>query len=89
MSARVFGSTDTLMTGSGKRMRSSRIGEDGSESVSPVSVSFIDTKAQMSPARTSSMSLVELACTSTMRPMRSFLSRVTLYIASPFLITPE
>ncbi len=70
-------------------MRSSNAGCAGSLSESPVSVSFIETKAQMSPARTSSISLVSSACTSTMRPTRSFLPRVTLSRVSPFLITPE
>ena len=60
-----------------------------SDSESPVSVSFIETNAQMSPARASSMSSVSAAWISTMRPMRSRLPRVTFCSVSPFLITPE
>ena len=46
----VFGSTATLMTGSGKVMFSSRIGASGAHSVSPVTICLMPTPAAMSPA---------------------------------------
>jgi hypothetical protein len=46
----VFGSTATLMTGSGKSMVSSLIGLSIAASVSPVTTFLIPTAAAMSPA---------------------------------------
>ena len=75
-SALFFGLTETLMTGSGKRMRSSTTGSAASHRVSPVSVSDSDTSAMMSPARASSTGLASFANISTMRPIFSRLPRV-------------
>ena len=49
-SAFVFGSTATLMTGSGKTMFSRWIGASGAASVSPVMTCLMPTAAAMSPA---------------------------------------
>ena len=46
----VFGSTATLMTGSGKSICSSLIGVSGAHSVSPVTICLMPTPAAMSPA---------------------------------------
>ena len=46
----VFGSTATLMTGSGKSMFSRRTGLSGAHSVSPVTTCLMPTAAAMSPA---------------------------------------
>ena len=84
-----FDFTETLMTGSGKRMRSSTTGAAVSHKVSPVSVSANDTKAMMSPARASSTGLASLANISTMRPIFSRLPRVEFMTDAPFVSTPE
>jgi hypothetical protein len=52
----VFGSTAISMTGSGNSMRSRMTGFSGSQSVSPVVVSFRPAIATMSPAYATSMS---------------------------------
>ena len=49
-SAFVFGSTATLITGSGKTICSSLIGASGAASVSPVVTCLMPTAAAMSPA---------------------------------------
>ncbi len=46
----VFGSTATLMTGSGNSIFSSLIGASGAASVSPVTTCLMPTPAAMSPA---------------------------------------
>ena len=46
----VFGSTATLMTGSGNSICSSLIGASGAASVSPVTICLMPTAAAMSPA---------------------------------------
>ena len=46
----VFGSTATLMTGSGKTICSSLTGASGAASVSPVTICLMPTPAAMSPA---------------------------------------
>ena len=46
----VFGSTATLMTGSGKSIVSRRTGWSGAHSVSPVTTCLMPTAAAMSPA---------------------------------------
>ena len=46
----VFGSTATLMTGSGNSMFSSFTGWSGAHSVSPVTTCLMPTAAAMSPA---------------------------------------
>ena len=48
-SAFVFGSTATLMTGSGKVIVSRRTGASGAASVSPVTTCLMPTAAAMSP----------------------------------------
>ena len=77
-SALVLGSMATSMTGSGKTIDSRMTGCSGSVSVSPVKVSRRPTAAAMSPAETSSISSRWLACSSTMRPMRSLRSLLAL-----------
>jgi hypothetical protein len=84
-----FDFTDTLMTGSGKRMRSSTTGALASHNVSPVSVSASDTSAMMSPARASSIGFACCANISTIRPIFSRLPRVEFMIDMPFVSTPE
>mmetsp|Transcript_7447 Transcript_7447/g.12559 ORF Transcript_7447/g.12559 Transcript_7447/m.12559 type:complete len:327 (+) Transcript_7447:523-1503(+) len=88
-SALVFGSTDTLITGSGKSIFSRMTGEEGSHRVSPVVVSLQPTTAMMSPARASSMSIRSLAFISSMRPILSFLPLTELSTDWPFSSTPE
>mmetsp|Transcript_35983 Transcript_35983/g.94661 ORF Transcript_35983/g.94661 Transcript_35983/m.94661 type:complete len:235 (+) Transcript_35983:894-1598(+) len=88
-SAFVLGSTDTLMTGSGKSIFSRMTGALGSHSVSPVVVSLQPTSATMSPARATSMSVRSLAFISSMRPMRSRLPLTELRTEVPFSRTPE
>ena len=51
LSAELTGSIDMLMTVSGNSIRSSRIGCEASQSVSPVTESFRPTTPTMSPAR--------------------------------------
>ncbi len=70
-SAFVFGSTRAEITGSGKSIFSRINGFSGSQSVSPVEVSFKPTKPPISPAKISSISSRWLACKRIMRPMRS------------------
>src|SRR5207237_1093660 len=77
-SALVLGSIATEITGSGNFMASRMIGWPSSERVSPVFVSLRPIAAAMSPARTSAISSRLLACISSSRPMRSFLSLVLL-----------
>ena len=88
-SALAFDFTDTLITGSGKRMRSRTTGLAESHSVSPVSVSDSETSAMMSPARASSMGFASLANISTMRPIFSRLPRVVFCTEAPLASTPE
>ena len=85
----VLGSIATEMTGSGNSIRSSTIGFDGSQSVSPVVVFFRPTAATMSPAKTASLSSRWLACIWRMRPIRSFLSLVAFSTALPAASFPE
>ena len=85
----VFGSMATEITGSGNSMRSSTIGCDGSQSVSPVVVFFSPTAATMSPAKTASLSSRWFACICRRRPMRSFLSFVALSTGLPAESLPE
>ena len=81
--------TDTLMTGSGKRMRSRITWWSVSHSVSPVSVSASETSAMMSPARASSIGFCLSANISTMRPIFSRLPRVVFVTDMPLVSTPE
>ena len=74
----VFGSIATWMTGSGNSMRSSTIGDERSQSVSPVVVSLKPRPATMSPAIAVSRSSRWFACMSRMRPRRSLRSLVEL-----------
>ncbi len=81
----VFGSIATEITGSGKVIDSSTIGEVSTASVSPVVVCFRPTPAAMSPAPISSRSSRWLACIWRMRPIRSVLPFVVLRTRSPAL----
>lgn len=85
----VLGSTDTLITGSGKSIFSRITGLSNAQRVSPVVVSLQPTSATMSPARASSRSVRSLAFISNIRPMRSFLPETELRTMEPFLMTPE
>ena len=85
----VLGSTATSMTGSGNSMRSSTTGLAGSHKVSPVVTSLRPASATMSPARASLTSSRELACMSSMRPMRSRLSFTVFITPWPLSSTPE
>ena len=66
-SALVLGSIVAAMTGSGKRMDSRTIGWLLRQSVSPVEMFFIEPMAAMSPAPTSLISFLLLACISRRR----------------------
>ncbi len=70
-SARVFGSIETEMTGSGNVIDSSTTGAAGSQSVSPVNVAFRPMTAAMSPALTDEISSRWFACICSSRPIRS------------------
>ena len=85
----VFGSMAISITGSGKVIVSSTTGFCGSQSVSPVVVSFRPASAMMSPANASSISSRLIACIIIMRPTRSRFSLVEFISWSPFLIDPE
>ena len=84
-----FGSTAISMTGSGNSIFSRITALAGSQSVSPVRVSLRPASATMSPAKASLMSSRLLACIRSMRPTRSFLSRVELRTLAPDSILPE
>mmetsp|Transcript_10554 Transcript_10554/g.22424 ORF Transcript_10554/g.22424 Transcript_10554/m.22424 type:complete len:225 (-) Transcript_10554:486-1160(-) len=84
-----FGSTDTLITGSGNSIFSRMTGLAGSQSVSPVVVSLQPTRAMMSPATAESRSVRSLAFISSMRPMRSRLFLTELRTEVPFSRMPE
>ena len=85
----VLGSTAISITGCGKVIVSSTTGFCGSQSVSPVVVSFRPASAMMSPANASSISSRLIACIIIMRPTRSRLPLVEFISWSPFLIMPE
>jgi len=70
MSAWVFGSMATLMTGAGNSIASSRTGSSRSQMVSPVLTFFRPTAAAMSPAQISGISSRLLACILRSRPIR-------------------
>ena len=84
-----FGSTAISITGSGNSIRSRITGFCGSQSVSPVRTSLRPASATMSPAKASLMSSRLFACISSMRPTRSFLSRVELMSPAPDSTLPE
>jgi len=88
-SALDFGSTATLITGSGNVIDSSTIGAFSIESVSPVVVDLRPTPAAISPAVISSRSSRWLACIWRMRPIRSVFPVVVLRTRSPALSVPE
>ncbi len=84
-----FGASAIEMTGSGNTIGSSVAGFFASASVWPVCVFFMPSSATMSPACAESSSSRELACISTMRPIRSVLPVKVFSTLSPFLIRPE
>ena len=73
-----LGSIATDITGSGNSIDSSIIGWAGSHKVSPVVVSFNPTAAAISPAYTSVISSLVLACIWRIRPILSLLPLVEL-----------
>ncbi len=84
-----FGSTAISMTGSGNSIFSRMTASFGSHRVSPVRVSLRPASATMSPAKASFTSSRLLACISSMRPTRSFLSRDELMTLAPDSTLPE
>ncbi len=88
-SALVLGSMASLMTGSGKVIRSRITGSLASASVSPVVVLLSPTAATMSPAWIWSTSSRWLACIISSRPIRSLRSLVALTTEAPLLSEPE
>ena len=70
-------------------MFSSRTGESGAVSVSPVEVCLRPTPATMSPANASSISSRWFACIISRRPIRSVLPLVALRTRLPAAILPE
>src|SRR3954451_15758936 len=85
----VFGSTATLITGSGNSMVSRLIGASGAASVSPVTTCLMPTPAAMSPAWTSETSSRSFACIIRIRPMRSVRPLDTLRMREPASSRPE
>ena len=88
-SALVLGSTATEITGSGNSMRSRIILSLSAQSVSPVVVSLRPIAAAISPARTSLISSLLLACICTIRPTRSRFILTELNTAVPLSRVPE
>ena len=88
-SALVFGSTATLITGSGNSIDSRWIGWLGSASVSPVTTCLMPTAAAMSPAWTSVSSSRSLACIIRIRPIRSVRPVETFSTFEPASSVPE
>uniref|UniRef100_A0A0A9IEM7 Translation elongation factor G, putative n=1 Tax=Arundo donax TaxID=35708 RepID=A0A0A9IEM7_ARUDO len=77
------------MTGSGNSMRSSTTGLSGSQSVSPVIVSFRPASATMSPVIATVISSLLFACISRSLPILSFLSLLELRTYEPAINFPE
>ncbi len=77
-SAFVFGSIESVMTGSGNFIDSRTTMWSRSQIVSPVVTLFRPTAAAMSPAQTSLISSRLFACIFRSRPMRSFVCFVEL-----------